>query len=194
MRLLYTLIFAFVVLGVTSLSPSYAQIFEDGNPLRQANPFEQMRFWFEDRWIEIQEQLGNDTAREAVAKNEQRGILEDLNKGITVAHERIDRVKAELGEQAVDEIVEANRIAAIHEEFLEIREIEDPVLREERADELQEEINDNILIMQSCERKPDVSNLLDSPDYFEELKSDYCSKTLHDISKEQAVEILERHE
>lgn len=189
MRTPLLLLLPVILIGV--ISPAYAQVFtSDGNPVKNPTFFESLRFWFEDRWIDIQETVGNDRAKEAIAQNERNSITRELGQGIAVAQERIDRVRDRLGEQAVVTLVEANRINYLHEEYLRVKQIEDPDERLRQAEILQKEIDDNILVQQSCERRINVVDLLDDDDYYETLRTDYCSKTLKDISKEEASELL----
>ncbi len=138
MRILLLLL-PILVIGI--ISPVYAQSIFEGNPIKNTNFFEDIRFFFEDRWIEINERLGNDTARQAIAENERKAIINELGDGVAVAQERIDRVRDRLGEQAVVTLVEANRINVLHEEYLRIKQIDDSDDRLRQAQVLQDDID-----------------------------------------------------
>lgn len=188
MRLLLSALFIAMLIFLPAGVSTYAQQVADGTPTKTIGFFDQLRFWITDRLEE-----NGVLNRSETGESEKQTILDDLKSGFSVAQERIDRVRERLGDQAVDGIVDANELNKLHEEFLEIRAIEDPEQRRIQAQAFETEVNRMTLVKQGCERPIDVTVLVETEDYYEKLRTDYCSRTLGDIDKETAFDILQRN-
>lgn len=152
-----------------------------GTPLTTPGFFLQIQFFIQDRLESIFPDL-----RTSFGESARQSILEDLAKGLTVAQERIDRVGDRLGIESIREIANVNQINRVYQEFLEIRAITDSETQRIEALNFDRKVNQMEIVKLGCEKPINTMEILDSVNYYETLRTDFCSKTLKNIDIEKA--------
>lgn len=165
-----------IVIALVGMSPAYAQTLED----KELSIGDRIKFIITDALESVVPEL-----RQQFGQELKESILDDLNNGVSVAQEKIDRVEERLGVDSIREIADVNEINKIYEEFLEIERMsgEEQVIR---ATALDSKVNQMQIVKQGCERQISTATILQSDNYYETLRTDFCSKTLENIDVKQA--------
>lgn len=171
------LLLPLAILVLVGMSPAYAQTISEDRPLSIGD---RIRFIIEDALESFIPEL-----RQQFGDNLRTQILDDLDNGIVVAQERIDRVQEKIGFESIRELADINELNKLHEEFKEISRLTGEQQRIKAA-EFDQKVNRLTIVTQGCERPINTMDILNSDNYYETLRNDFCKKTLEHIDFEKA--------
>lgn len=177
------LLLPLAILVLVGMSPAYAQTISDDRPLSFGD---RIRFIIEDALESIVPDL-----RQQFGDSLRTQIIDDLDNGIVVAQERIDRVEEKIGLESIRELTDINEINKLHEEFVDISRLSGEQQRIQ-AKELDNKVNKLKIVTQGCERPINTMDILTSDNYYETLRNDFCKKTLEHIDIEAAKSFLRK--
>lgn len=140
-----------------------------------------IRTWFEDRFEKVFPSL-----RAQFGESERKEVVNDLKSGLVVAQERINRVQEKLGIDSIREIADVNEINKVYREFLTVESIRDKNLQQQKANELDQKVNRMKIVQQGCEKPINTMSILNSDNYYETLRNNFCNKTLKNVDVNQA--------